>query len=396
MKTNVTDLAILGGRPAFAELLHVGRPNLGDQERFLARIGGMFERRWLSNGGPLLTEFERQIAQMVGVRHCMAVSNATVGLELLIRALGLQGEVIVPSFTFIATAHALHSQGVKPVFCDIDRDTHQLDPKCIESLITPRTSGILGVHLWGQPSAVEELQTIADRHGLTLFFDAAHSIASTHRGRAIGSFGAAEVFSFHATKFFNTAEGGAIVTNDDSLAAKIAQSRQFGFSGVDSVVTWGTNAKMTELSAALGLTNLESIDQFIEVNEANFQCYKENLSGISGVTLHEVACESERRNFQYVVVEIDAAVTGLGRDELVRILHAENVLVRRYFFPGCHRMEPYRSLMPEVSLPVTDLVASRVMVLPTGTAVSHDQIRTICELIRFAIAHREAIAGALS
>ena len=254
----------------------------------------------------------------------------------------MRGEVIVPSFTFIATAHALQWQEITPIFCDIDPRTHCLDPGRIEDMITPRTTGIIGVRVWGQPCAIDELTELARRRGLKLIFDVAHAFGCSHRGTMIGNFGDAEVFSFHATKFLNTFEGGAIATNDDALAAKLRLMKNFGFSGVDRVTYIGTNGKITEMSAAMGLTSLESIQGFIARNRENYESYRAGLRGVPGVSIVTYD-ELERRNYQYIVVKIDEARGALTRDELVRVLMAENVAARRYFFPGCHRMEPYRS-----------------------------------------------------
>ena len=236
-------LAILGGVPAFDVPLHVGRPNIGDREKFLAAASQIFENRWLTNNGPFVQQFEAELARFLGVKHCLTINNATIGLEIAMRALGLSGEVIVPSFTFIASAHALHWLGITPVFGDIDPETHTLDPARVEALITPRTTGIMGVHLWGRPCEVEVLQEIADRYNLKLLYDAAHAFGCSAYGKMIGHFGNAEVFSFHATKFFNTFEGGAVVTNDDDLAAKIRLMKNFGFAGYDKVIYVGTNGK---------------------------------------------------------------------------------------------------------------------------------------------------------
>lgn len=388
MKVFVNDLASFGGTQAFSEPLHVGRPNIGDRATLLARIEKMLDRRWLTNNGPLVQEFERRVAELLGVRHCIAMCNATVALEIAIRALGLHGEVIVPSFTFVATAHALQWQEITPVFCDVDPATHNLDPARVEALITPRTSGLIGVHVWGRPCAVEALQEIAQRRGLKLMFDAAHAFGNSHQGRMIGNFGQAEVFSFHATKFFNTFEGGAVVTNDDDLAAKIRLMTNFGFAGYDRVIYVGTNGKMSEVSAAMGLTGLESLNEFIAVNRRNYAAYRSGLAGIPGLRLMAYD-EAECNNYQYVVVEVDETAAGIGRDELVRVLHAENVLARRYFYPGCHEMEPYRSYFPHARLllPQTERLTQRVMSLPTGTAVGPDEIETVCDIIRLAVAN---------
>ena len=390
------NLAILGGCPAFDKQLHVGRPNIGDRKRLSERINDMLDRRWLSNNGPFVQELEQRIADMLGVKHCIAMCNATVALEITIRALGLTGEVIVPSFTFIATAHALQWQQITPVFCDIDPATHTIDPERVEELITPRTTGIIGVHVWGQPCHVEALTEIAKRRSLKLMFDAAHAFGCSHEGQMVGNFGEAEVFSFHATKFLNSFEGGAVVTNDDELAGKIRLMTNFGFAGYDNVVYIGTNGKMSEVCAAMGLTSLESLDEFIGINRHNYYCYARELCSIPGVALFPID-EAEKRNFQYVVLEIDEAQTGISRDQLLEVLWAENILARRYFFPGCHRMEPYRSHFPHAGLllPETTKLADRVLILPTGTAVNSDDIHRICQVLRLTVENAPAILDAL-
>ena len=385
MKQIVNDLAVFGGRPAFDEQLYVCRPNIGDRARLLERFKQILDSRWLTNDGPFVKEFEQRIAELVGVKHCVAMCNGTVALEIAIRALGMTGEVIVPSFTFIATAHALQWQGITPVFCDIDPRTQSLDPGKVEQAITPRTTGIIGVHVWGHTCDIDALAEIAARRGLKLLFDAAHAFACSYKGRMIGSFGDAEVFSFHATKFFNTLEGGAVVTNDDELAMKLRLMRNFGFTDYDKVSDLGTNGKMNEISAAMGLTSLESLDEFIAVNRRNYLRYREELRDVAGARVLTYD-ETESCNYQYVVLELDEAVTRIvSRDELWRILTAENVMARRYFYPGCHRMEPYRSNLPGLLLPETDRLAERVLCLPTGTAVAESDIKIICQLLKLMI-----------
>jgi dTDP-4-amino-4,6-dideoxygalactose transaminase len=394
VKHAVEDLAIFGGRRASEETLHVGRPNIGNRQDLLRRINDILDRRWLSNNGDYVQEFERHIAGLIGVRHCIAVCNGTVALEMVIRATGLAGEVIVPSFTFIATAHALQWQAIAPVFCDVDPRTHTIDPGHVERMITPRTTGIIGVHLWGQACDVDALSDIAQHHHLKLLFDAAHALGSSHKGRMIGNGGDAEVFSFHATKCVNAFEGGAVATNDDELAAKIRLMKQFGFAGYDHVVCIGVNGKMSEVSAAMGLTSLESMDAFISVNYQNYKQYQRELAHVPGVVLLRYD-EKERNNYQYVVLEIDETMSRIGRDQLMEVLWAENILARRYFHPGCHRMEPYRSYYPEAGrvLPETERLAQRVMVLPTGTAIGPEAVTAICDVIRFSVAHGEEITA---
>jgi len=387
-KTSVDELAIFGGTRAFAEMLHVGRPNVGERSRLLERFNDILDTKWLSNMGPYEREFEQRVADMLGVKHCIAMCNATVALEIAIRALGLTGEVIVPSFTFVATAHALQWQQIAPVFCDVEPVTHNLNPRRVEELITPRTTGIIGVHVWGRACNIDALTEIARRRNLSLLFDAAHAFGCSYQGRMIGGFGDAEVFSFHATKFFNTFEGGAVTTNDDELATKIRLMKNFGFAGYDQVIYIGTNGKMSEISAAMGLTSLESLTDFIEINHQNYRQYQQELADMPGVRLITFS-ERDKYNYQYVVVEIDDTKTDLSRDELVQVLHAENVIARRYFYPGCHRMEPYRSYYPHAGLmlPCTEQLATRVMTLPTGTAVGSTEISIICDIIREAISH---------
>ncbi|MBN3939342.1 aminotransferase class I/II-fold pyridoxal phosphate-dependent enzyme [Nostoc sp. NMS9] len=386
MKQQLNNLAIFTGIPTFTEKLHVGRPNIGNRERLLNRINDILDKRWLTNNGPYVQEFEQRIAEFVGVKHCIASCNATVALEIAIRAAGLKGEVIVPSFTFIATAHALQWQEITPVFCDIDPKTHNIDPKQIEQLITPRTTGIIGVHLWGRPCSVEALSEIARTHNLKLMFDAAHAFGCSHQGRMIGSFGDAEVFSFHATKFLNTFEGGAIVTNNDELAAKIRLMTNFGFTGMDNVIYIGTNGKMHETSAAMGLTGLESLEEFVAINYRNYQQYKQELQSLPGLRLITYD-KTQNCNYQYIILEIDENKSGISRDYLVEILQAENVIARKYFYPGCHNMEPYRSYFPynRLLLPETEKLVNRVLCLPTGTALIPEDISKICQIIKLVV-----------
>jgi dTDP-4-amino-4,6-dideoxygalactose transaminase len=390
----VEELAVFGGTAAFDQPLHVGRPNIGDRQVFEQRVRDILDHRWLSNDGPYVQQLEQRIKEFVGVKHCIAMCNATIALEIAIRALGMTGEVIIPSFTFVASAHALQWQEITPVFCDIDPQTRTLDPNKVEELITPRTTGIMGVHVFGRPCAIEALTEIAERRGLKLLFDSAHAFGCSYEGRMIGGFGHAEVFSFHATKFINTLEGGAVVTNDDELAQKIRLMKNFGFTFFDQVEYVGTNGKMNEVSGAMGLTNLESVDEFIGVNRRNFELYRRGLEAIPGISLM-VYDEREHCNFQYVVVDVDEGLSGISRDEIQKTLWAENVLARRYFYPGCHQVEPYRTNFPDLRLPETERLTQRVMTLPTGTAVGESEITRICQLIRLVVANSDAVRNQL-
>jgi dTDP-4-amino-4,6-dideoxygalactose transaminase len=396
-KKSISDLGIFGGPPVFGEKVHVGRPNIGNRGKLLERINTILDNRWLTNNGPFVQEFEARIAGLVGVRHCIAMCNGTVALEIAIRALGLKGQVIVPSSTFIATAHALQWQEITPVFCDIGKDSHNIDPVMAEKMITPLTTGIIGVHLWGHPCDIDALEDIARRHNLKLLFDSAHALACEYKGRMIGSFGDAEVLSFHATKFVNSFEGGAVVTNNDDLAQKIRLMKNFGFSGYDNVIYIGTNGKMSEVSAAMGLTSLDSMDEFIATNYRNYRKYQAMLEKVPGIKFI-LFNESWKANYQYVIVEINDGNGSLSRDQIIEIMHRENILARRYFYPGCHNMEPYRSYFPHshLLLPNTHKVLSRVISLPTGTSVDEDGIEKICGLIGFIMEHSHEIDTRLS
>ncbi|MEM6675050.1 MAG: aminotransferase class I/II-fold pyridoxal phosphate-dependent enzyme [Planctomycetota bacterium] len=405
--TTHQDLAILGGPPAFTEKLHVGRPNVGSKASLMERVSDIVDRRWLTNNGPYVQGFERRVAEMCGTRHCVAMSNGTIGLEIMIRAAGLGGEVIIPSFTFVATAHALQWQEIRPVFCDVDPATHCLDPDRVEELITPRTTAIIGVHCWGHPAPAARLQEIADRHGLQLFFDAAHGFGcaatadmdrpNSGRPRMIGSLGRAETFSFHATKIVNCFEGGAVTTDDDELAETMRLMRNFGFEGKDNVVYIGSNGKMNEVSAAMGLTSLDSYEDFVEANRRNYLAYREQLGSLPGFEILEHD-GSRPHNFHYVVFTVDEDVCGLTRDEVVAALEAENVLARRYFYPGTHNMEPYRSHQPQARLVLqqTEALMHRVMTLPTGATVGPDDIRTIGGIVERAVTAAPAVRAAVA
>ena len=362
-------------------LLHVGRPNLGDRDHFNELVDGMFSRRWFSNNGELVQQLEAKIADFLDVDHCILVCNATVGLQIACHALELTGEVIVPAYTFVATAHAVQWEGLRPVFVDVDLRTHTIDVAQIEDRITDQTSAIVGVHVWGNPCDTLEIDRIAKQRGLRVMYDAAHAFGCRHSGEMIGNFGDCEIFSFHATKFFNTFEGGAITTNDAILAKKLRLMKNFGFSGMDNVIHLGTNGKMPEVCAAMGLACFEKLDEILEVNKRNYTIYREYLRGKEGLRLLDYEGH-EGINYQYVVLEIDSSFR-VTRDEVVEFLASNGVRARRYFYPGLHRMEPYRTLYPDElkRLPKTDELCSKVICLPTGTAVSIEDVKRVCGLI---------------
>lgn len=386
------ELAIFGGPPAFAEPLHVGRPNVGDREAVLRAIGEAIDARWLSNNGDKLLAFERRLSDQLDGLHCVATCNATLGLQTVMRALGVEGEVVLPALTFVATAHAVAWERLTPVFADVDPETLCMGPAEAAERIGEETGALLGVHLWGRSADPEGLERLARERGLPLVYDAAHALGCSRGDRPLAAFGDAAVISFHATKVANAFEGGAVVTADAELAERVAQMRNFGFVDEDEVVGLGTNAKLSEAGAAMGLASLDVLDEFIAANRRNFAAYEEALRGVPGVEL--LPLPAGETNFHHVTVSVDPAAAGLDRDALKAVLEAENVLARRYFYPGCHRVPPYneRTTPP---LPVTERALARCLSLPTGTAISPDDAAAIGRLVAVAVADADAVRDRL-
>jgi dTDP-4-amino-4,6-dideoxygalactose transaminase len=385
-------LAICGAGPCFTSPKYVGTPTIPDREMLHSRLDQMLDAKRLTNDGPFVQEFEERLSRMNDGVEVVAVCNATVGMQLLLKAMNLNGEVILPSFTFIATAHACAWEGLEPVFVDIDGQTHTIDPARVAEAVTERTAAIIGVHLWGRMCQVRELEAIAANRRLPLIFDAAHALECTYAGRPMGVLGTASVVSFHATKFIQSLEGGAILTPDRKLAARLRLMRNFGFQGYDNVVALGTNAKLDEFSAAMGLGSLEGLDALIQKNRSNRVAYRHALAGLPGLSLFEFD-EGERNNFQYLIVEVTEDACPFTRDEVVTILHAENVIARRYFHPGCHRSAPYRDLRNERSwkLPITERICDTLIALPTGAGVTPDDIEAIGEILRESFSRRDEV-----
>jgi dTDP-4-amino-4,6-dideoxygalactose transaminase len=383
----------LGGPPLFDEKLYVGRPNLCSREKLHAALDQIFDNRWLTNDGPSVRRFEEKLQEFLGVRHCISVCNATIGLQMVYRALRLPGsrrKALMPSFTFIATAHAWEWEGGRPAFCDVDSARHLLSPTEVESQLDEETSLLVAVHTWGQPCHVEALESLSRARRIPLVFDSAHAFANYSGSRRIGGFGDAEVFSFHATKFFNTFEGGAITTNDDALATELRHMRNFGFSGYDQVTRLGTNGKMQEISAAMGLCLLDDLDHLLAVNRRNYAAYRDAFRECAGLSLLQLD-RPETLNCQYIVGVLAEDSPPFLRDLLVDALWAENLLARKYFHPGCHRAAPYASRLPPPVLPVTEDLCRRIIVFPTGTAVQPDHIKQMAECIRFILEHAHEI-----
>jgi len=369
-------IAALGGLPAFRSPLHVAQVNLPPWESVEDMFKGIFDRHYYANHGPLVTELDRMLAETLQVEHAISVTNGTVALMLLAKALEISGEVIVPSFTFPATIQALVWAGLEPVFCDIDSETHTITAELVEKRITNKTVAVMGVHLWGRACEPESLSVLCEKHGIKLIFDAAHGVGCKHKGHFIGGFGSGEVFSFHATKVLNGAEGGCITTNDANLADRLKTMRSFHPSETYTDVPLRFNAKMSEAQAALVLLSMKDLKKNIAANRERYQAYIIGLADIPGLTCIEYV---EVNNYQYIVIEVDDEVFGLSRDILVGVLKSENILCRKHFYPGVHNWPQYK--LESLLLENTDALCKKIMQLPNGQAASINDVNKICQTI---------------
>lgn len=392
MKQQISQLAVFGGTPLFERPLTVGQPDTAARLDMLLRIQQVLESGWLTNNGPVVRHFEAEVCRITEVDHCVAVCNGTMALQVMAKACGLTGEVIVPAMTYIATAHALEWIGLKPVFADVDPTNHTLDAESVRQCITPQTSAILGVHLWGNPCDIDQLQQLADDHHLQLLFDASHAFGCRHHGQSIGSFGQAEAFSFHATKFVHSVEGGAILTQSAELAERMRLLRNFGITGLNTVESPGINGKLSEVSAAIGITSLESMAQRMQHNRTLQSTYRNQVADCPGIT-HLPITADNGGNGQYVVLLIDQTCFGLERDRVLQLLRAEGVFARSYFVPGCHRSVPYSDSHDDLQtpLPATESILGSILQCPVGPHVSVDSVARICELLKWAGSNAEAI-----
>ena len=357
--------------PAFNPPLHVGRPNIPPMRQVERRLAGAVSRRWLSNDGMLVREFEAALARRLDVESCVLASSGTAALGLTLRALACGGTIAMPSFTFLGTVRSIEWLGIRPAFIDIRADDHLVDPDAVVPFrARSDVEAVIAVDLWGQTCQDVQLQECTSPKPLII--DVAHSLGSLTPAGCASRAATALVGSLHATKIATSGEGGFIGTNDARLADTARSMRNFGFAGADVTSGPGTNAKMSEINAAFGLASLECLDQYIEANRSNFVAYDEVFSTSSLARLIPVAANAHA-NCQYVVIEVDAR----HRDALITHLESHNVYARRYFYPGCHQLVDG----PSEPCPVTDEVAARTVALPTGTAVSPGDARCVAQMV---------------
>jgi dTDP-4-amino-4,6-dideoxygalactose transaminase len=363
--------------------IFVTQPGLPPLDEFIPYLEDIWESKWLTNNGRFHEELEAALCHYLGVKHISLFTNGTLALVTALQAMKITGEVITTPFSFVATTHALWWNGIKPVFCDIEANRFNLNPAKIEAAITPKTSAILPVHVYGNPCEMDAIQKIASVYGLKVIYDAAHAFGVRQNGKSILNFGDLSILSFHATKVFNTIEGGAIVCHDAETKKRIDFLKNFGFADEVTVVEPGINAKMNELQAAYGLLQLKYVDRCIEKRKQIAKTYRENLKNIKGISLlHDIP--SVQHNYSYFPVLVDVANYGQTRDELYIRLQKNGIYGRRYFYPLISQFPSYRGLpsAKAQNLPVAEKVASQVICLPIYPDLEPQNVNRICKLIQ--------------
>lgn len=360
----------------------VTSPLLPPLEEFTELIEEIWASKWVTNMGQFHGQLERALAEYLKVPYISLFTNGTLPLITALQALNIKGEVITTPYSFVATAHAIWWNGCTPVFVDIDPSTCNIDPVKIEAAITPRTTAIMPVHVYGNPCKTKEIQDIADRHGLKVIYDAAHAFGVEEEGASILNAGDMSTLSFHATKVYTTIEGGAMVMKDTEMKKHIDYLKNFGFAGETEVVAPGINSKMDEVRCAYGLLNLKQVDDAIEARRKAAQRYREALRGLPGIRFFE-DMPGVRHNYSYFPIFVDAKEYGMTRDELYFKLQGQGIFGRRYFYPLISTFSPYRNLpsaTPE-NLPVATRIADEVICLPMHHALSEEDVQKVIGVI---------------
>lgn len=361
----------------------VTRPFLPPLEEFHKYLEQIWDSKWLTNNGQFHKQLEEALCDYLGVRYVSLFSNGTLALITALQALRITGEVITTPFSFVATAHSLLWNNNKPVFVDIEPETYNINPEKIEAAISPQTTAIMPVHVYGNPCNTEAIQEIADIYNLKVIYDAAHAFGVTVQGESILNFGDLSVLSFHATKVYNTFEGGAIICHDEKMKRHIDDLKNFGFRGETTVVAPGINAKMNEIQAAFGLLQLEYVDKAISQRSTIARIYRKGLAGIKGISFME-ELQGVRYTYPYFPILIDKEAYGISRDELYEYMKANNIYGRRYFYPLITNLPTYKRLSSSAveNLPIANRVAERVICLPIYPDLKQDQIKQVISCIK--------------
>lgn len=360
----------------------VTRSSMPTIEDYVEEIKPIFESHWMTNMGPVYKKFQRQVMDYLQVPEMSLFVNGHMALEMAIHALGLKetgGEVITTPFTFVSTTHAITRNGLKPVFCDIKPDDYTIDPEKIEELITDKTVAIIPVHVYGNLCDVDAIQKIADKHHLKVIYDAAHAFGVTYKGIGVGNFGDASMFSFHATKVFNTIEGGGVAFKDKAYRTKLHELKNFGIHGSEDVFGIGGNAKLDEFRAAMGICNLRHVEEYISDRKRIAERYNEHLDGISGIRLCAPQ-EDVTANYAYYPVYFDEEKFGKTRNLVFEELADRDIHARKYFYPTVNEMSCYKNDYPQ-NTPIAHDVSMHILTLPMYQGLALEDVDRICDII---------------
>lgn len=358
----------------------VTRSSMPELDEYMDEIKSMWDSHWLTNMGPKHKQLQAELLDYMGVENIDLFTNGHMAIELTLQAMNLQGEVITTPFTFASTTHAIVRNGLEPVFCDIDPDTFTIDTEKLENLITDRTCAILPVHVYGNICNIEEIERIAHKYELKVIYDACHAFGETYKGRGVGSFGDASCFSFHATKVFNSIEGGAVTFKDKHLGNILYELKNFGIHGPEEVSAIGANAKMNEFCAAMGLCNLRHLETEIKKRQKVDERYRECLEGIEGIQLNAIQAEV-KSNFAYFPVVFEEKEFGASRAEVFDALAEQNICARKYFYPLTNTFYAFHGKYNVTETPVALHVSKRVLTLPMYADLALEDVDRICEII---------------
>ena len=368
----------------FDKIIFVTRPVFPTIEEVTDKLRDIWAAKWLTNNGPQHTMLEQELKAFLKVPYLSLFNNGTIALMVACQSLRLSGQVITTPFTFAATPHVLSWNNIEPIFCDVDAETMNLDADKIESMITPKTTAILPVHVFGIPCDVEKIQEVADRYGLRVVYDAAHTFGVEIGGRGIGTFGDISMLSFHATKLYHTVEGGALVMHDENTKQRIDPLKNFGIKNEEEVVMPGINGKLDEVRAAIGRIMLSYVEGERLKRKRLHEVYNEELAEVEGLKLMPKVADDVKLNYQYYVVRIEEKVFGRSRDYVYGAFKNFNVYTRKYFHPLCSEFTCYRQLSSSspANLPVANVIAKQVLSLPMYGELTEDDVRKICAILK--------------
>ena len=360
--------------------IFVTRSSMPDLDEYMDEIREMWDSHWLTNMGPKHEQFQAELCQYMGVDNIDLFTNGHMAIELTLQAMNLQGEVITTPFTFASTTHAIVRNRLEPVFCDVDPITFTIDTEKLERLITDRTCAILPVHVYGNICNIEEIEHIAHKYELTVLYDAAHAFGETYKGKGIGSFGDASCFSFHATKVFNSIEGGAVTFKDKRLGDILYELKNFGIQGPEEVSAVGANAKMNEFCAAMGICNLRHIDTEIEKRKKVAERYREHLEGVEGLQMNCIQPDV-RSNYAFFPAVFEEKVFGASREEVFDALGKHGISARKYFYPLTNTFSAFHGKYNVLDTPVALHISKRVLTLPIYADLERNDVDRICEIV---------------